>query len=55
MLTDGEDVGVVEGDVCTLRLGNVEIVALRVGRGVQRQERVRRVGSSVGDGEAKCK
>ena len=31
MLADVEDVGVVEGEVCTLGLGDVEVVALGVG------------------------
>lgn len=49
MLAYGEDVGVVEGDVRALRLGDVEIVALSVGCWVQRQERVRRISASVRD------
>ena len=53
MLADSKDESVVESDVCTLRLGDVKIMALCVGGGMKRQERVRRVGATVGDGETK--
>jgi hypothetical protein len=45
VLADGEDERVVERDVGTLRLGDVEVVALRVGGGMEREERVRRIRS----------
>lgn len=55
MLADGEDEGVVEGDVCALGLGDVEVVALGVGGGVERYEGVRGVCAAVGDGETEGK
>jgi hypothetical protein len=47
VLANAEDKCVVQCQVCALWLGDVEIVALSMWRGVQRQEGVRRVAASV--------
>ena len=49
MLADGEDEGVVDGESGALGLGDVEVVALGVGRGMAEEEFVGRIGARVGD------
>jgi hypothetical protein len=51
VLADGEDEGIVEGNVGALRLCDVQVVALCVRCRVERQERVWRVGAGMGDGQ----
>jgi hypothetical protein len=48
VLADGEDEGVVGDEAGALRLGDVEVVSLGVGRGVAGEELVGRVGAGVG-------
>lgn len=52
MLADAEDEGVVEDEIGALGLRDVEVVALGVWGGVQRQERVGRVAAGMGYGQA---
>ena len=51
MLPDGEDEGVVHRQPRTLRLCNVQVMALGMWRGVAGEEGVRRVDASMNDGQ----
>ena len=51
MLSDGENESVVDSEDFALGLGDVEVVALGVGRRVAGEEFVRRVRARVDDGQ----
>ena len=55
MLAEDEDKCIVPGKPLTLRLGDVDVVSLCMGRGMASQEIVWWIVASMNDGESKSK